>query len=113
MPFPTPCFGQVFACVYLYGRRHKYRSTDEWQPAEAGPKLAGVPPVALKQVQYSNLYFKLKDGTRLAIDVWLPPKATGPNAAKVGCILHQARYFRSAKLWCVAEQVQESQRCAR
>jgi len=57
----------------------------------------------LKHVGYSNFYLTSRDGTKLAVDVWLPPAYTKEGGKEggrtVGCVFHQARYYRSFKLW--------------
>ncbi|TFJ84189.1 hypothetical protein NSK_004180 [Nannochloropsis salina CCMP1776] len=55
--------------------------------------------INIKDVKYSTLYLSARDGTRLAVDVWLPPACKRAEGRKVGCVLHQARYYRSFKLW--------------
>lgn len=88
------------ACLYYhFYARKRMLSSDEWVSAEPGPKVGGIPPLKVKHIHYENFYFTTKDGTRLAVDVWLPPKAQGPSPERVGCVLHQARYFRSFQLW--------------
>ncbi len=77
------------------------------------PTVASSALLNLKDVQYRNFYHTAADGTRLAVDVWLPPAYTTTSSSsssssscqqvetekKVGCIFHQARYYRSFKLW--------------
>jgi len=57
----------------------------------------------LKHVGYSNFHFTSRDGTKLAVDVWLPPAYTKEGGKEggrtIGCVMHQARYYRSFKLW--------------
>lgn len=49
-----------------------------------------LPP---KRENYHTFYLKMKDGVRLAVDLYLPE-----NAQNVPCILHQTRYMRSVVL---------------
>ena len=42
----------------------------------------------------TSRYLTMPDGVRLAIDVYLPARRTGP----VATILHQTRYFRSVAM---------------
>jgi hypothetical protein len=44
---------------------------------------------------FQSFYFTTKDGTRLAVDIWLPP---GARSKPVSVIFHQARYYRSARM---------------
>lgn len=43
-------------------------------------------------VTYQSFYFTARDGTRLAVDVWLPVIAQ--QGTKVSTVFHQARYYR-------------------
>ena len=45
-----------------------------------------------------SLYLPMRDGTRIAIDVWLPSRVQGP----LPTVLHQTRYFRSVDYHRVA-----------
>lgn len=57
----------------------------------------------LKHVGYSNFYLTSREGIKLAVDVWLPPAYTKEGGKEggrtIGCVMHQARYYRSFKLW--------------
>jgi hypothetical protein len=41
--------------------------------------------------KYRSFYLTLRDGVRVAVDVWLPYNA---GSEKVSCVFHQARYYR-------------------
>lgn len=47
-------------------------------------------------MRYSSCYVTMRDGVRIAIDLYLPAGLT--SAARLPAILHQTRYYRSLQL---------------
>jgi hypothetical protein len=98
--------GSLCLCCYcaVQRPRNAVPSSDEWK-AEEDPVSSSVRPpkrrLDIRSVPYKNFYHVAADGTRLAVDVWLPPGVDfyGAQGRRVGCILHQARYYRSLQLW--------------
>lgn len=60
------------------------------KPIDSKTKL-DIPRVC----SYKSFYLPMRDGTRIAVDVWLPPKAQ--EGGQVSAIFHQARYYRQVQ----------------
>jgi len=56
---------------------------------------AAAPPAA-RALVYSSRYLTMRDGVRIAIDLYLPTGLTGQE--RLPAILHQTRYYRSMEL---------------
>src|SRR5258708_16843626 len=57
-------------------------------PEPAYPRFRGM--------RYSSCYVTMRDGVRIAIDLYLPVGLT--SGARLPAILHQTRYYRSVEL---------------
>jgi uncharacterized protein len=60
-----------------------------WYPAPC-------PERAYRGMRYSSCYLTMRDGVRIAIDLYLPAGLT--SGARLPTILHQTRYYRSMEL---------------
>src|SRR3954470_31901 len=65
-----------------------------WYPTP-GPERASRRPAypRLGGMRYSSCYVTMRDGVRIAIDLYLPAGLT--RGAQLPAILHQTRYYRS------------------
>ena len=57
---------------------------------------AGSARSTYRGMRYSSCYLTMRDGVRIAIDLYLPTELT--NAAGLPTIVHQTRYYRSMEL---------------
>lgn len=73
----------------------------DWDQSLYPPRTQFLPPrpifEAFKNAEYTSRYIEAPDGTRLALDILLPP-ANPERAARFPCVLHQARYMRGVAL---------------
>jgi hypothetical protein len=86
--------GPIFLVYYLFHLLPKYNAAPKRRPE----------PVDTSKVTFLNFYYETRDGTKLAVDLWLPE----PAGAHAGDLLSQRkypvmivadRYYRSTRLW--------------
>jgi X-Pro dipeptidyl-peptidase (S15 family) len=80
---------------YLKSDAATEQSSDWWHEGEE--KRTVFPLDMRHDVKLLQQYVVLRDGVRIAVDVWLP-KAALAASGTLPCIFHQARYYRSTAL---------------
>ncbi len=87
--------GRIALIATVLGSGGAYGQSDPAIPLgpDAAPWLKDVRPATLSTVTKKSLYLTMKDGVRLAIDVYLP---AGMDGQKLPTILRQTRYYRSS-----------------
>lgn len=92
----------ILLCVYLYLSWTKQIPKSDFHEDTTGRRVP-LGLVKMPLIDYSTHFVIMRDGTRIAVDVWLPPilDRQGENdieKSKVPIVFHQSRYYRSVQM---------------